>query len=153
MKLMEEIFFSFTFGGETLSLAAAKATLEKLQREPVVKTLWRIGKILKDGLAGLIEKHGLKDTIAVSGSDAWSFITISDTAPYSQWLLKTLFLQEMMERGILIIATHNLNYSHNEADIAKLLGAYDQVLGIMKDALVKKDLESRLKGKPLEQQK
>ena len=31
MKLMEEIFFSFTFGGETLSLAAAKATLTKLK--------------------------------------------------------------------------------------------------------------------------
>ena len=28
MKQMEEIFFSFTFGGEALSLAAAKATLE-----------------------------------------------------------------------------------------------------------------------------
>ena len=34
MCLMEEIFFSFTFGGETLSLAAAKATLLKLRREP-----------------------------------------------------------------------------------------------------------------------
>ena len=31
MQLMEEIFFSFTFGGETLSLAAALATMTKLQ--------------------------------------------------------------------------------------------------------------------------
>ena len=34
MQLMEEIFFSFTFGGETLSLAAANATMTKLQQEP-----------------------------------------------------------------------------------------------------------------------
>ena len=38
MKLMEEVFFSFTFGGETLSLAAALTTMTKLQQEPVVKT-------------------------------------------------------------------------------------------------------------------
>ncbi|MBP0533153.1 aminotransferase class III-fold pyridoxal phosphate-dependent enzyme, partial [Mycobacterium tuberculosis] len=35
MQLMEEIFFSFTFGGETLSLAAALATMRKLERDPV----------------------------------------------------------------------------------------------------------------------
>src|SRR3569832_543822 len=43
MKLMEEIFFSFTFGGETLSLAAALATMRKLEREPVVNVLCCVG--------------------------------------------------------------------------------------------------------------
>ena len=33
MKLMEDVFFSFTFGGETLSLAAALATMTKLQKK------------------------------------------------------------------------------------------------------------------------
>ena len=39
MKLMEEIFFSFTFGGEALSLAAAKATLTKLNSRPILETI------------------------------------------------------------------------------------------------------------------
>ena len=44
MQLMEEIFFSFTFGGEALSLAAAVATMAKLQREPVVETMRQNGQ-------------------------------------------------------------------------------------------------------------
>src|SRR4030067_1193023 len=40
MTLMEEVFFSFTFGGETLSLAASLATMSKLQKEPVLETIW-----------------------------------------------------------------------------------------------------------------
>ena len=43
MQLMEEIFFSFTFGGETLSLAASAATLDKLRRENVTDHLARLG--------------------------------------------------------------------------------------------------------------
>jgi glutamate-1-semialdehyde 2,1-aminomutase len=35
MKLFEEVFFSFTYGGETLSLAAIVATLKKLKELPV----------------------------------------------------------------------------------------------------------------------
>ena len=43
MKEMENIFFSGTFGGETLSLVAAQATLKKLIREDVSGYLWRYG--------------------------------------------------------------------------------------------------------------
>ena len=39
MQKMEDIFFSGTFGGETLSLAAAKAVLEKIKREKVFRTM------------------------------------------------------------------------------------------------------------------
>jgi glutamate-1-semialdehyde 2,1-aminomutase len=39
MAEMEEVFFSFTMGGEAVSLAAAKAVLDKLVREPVIATL------------------------------------------------------------------------------------------------------------------
>ena len=35
MQLMEEVFFSFTFGGETLSLAASRAVLAELEAQDV----------------------------------------------------------------------------------------------------------------------
>ena len=37
MRLMEDIFYSGTFGGETLSLAAAIATIDKIDREAVTR--------------------------------------------------------------------------------------------------------------------
>ncbi|MDE2396805.1 MAG: aminotransferase class III-fold pyridoxal phosphate-dependent enzyme, partial [Burkholderiales bacterium] len=78
MKQMEEIFFSFTFGGEALSLAAAKATLTKLQREPVAATLAERGRQAMDGARAVIERHGLGDLFSVSGHPTWSFLNIKD---------------------------------------------------------------------------
>ena len=73
MNMLEELFFSFTFGGETLSLAAALAALTKMQREPVIETLWTQGKKVKEGINTLIQKHKLENVLSISGKDCWSF--------------------------------------------------------------------------------
>ena len=150
MRLMEEIFFSFTFGGEALSLAAALATLNKLQREPVVKTLYSQGEKVIEGVKKRIEKAGIEDILAISGNPTWSFLTFKDQPNYTQWQIKTLFLQEMFEKGILILSTHNMSYAHSDADIAKLLLAYDDVFARIKEVCKDSSLEKYLRCKPLE---
>ena len=149
MKLMEEVFFSFTFGGETLSLAAALATMNKLQQEPVVKTLWGQGRKIKKGVNSLIIKHDLENVLSTTGKDCWSFLIIKNTDIYSQWELKTLFLQEVFARGVLTLGTHNMSYAHSDEDISKLLRVYDEVFGVIKDVVEKKSLDKRLQTKPL----
>lgn len=150
MQLMEEIFFSFTFGGETLSLAAALATMTKLQAEPVTATLASQGRKLLDGAAALIDKHGVSDVFLLSGHPSWSFLQIRDTAPYTMWQIKTLFLQEMFARGVLTLGSHNMCYAHSDADLAKLLGAYDEVFPLIRSAIDQRNLESALRCAPLE---
>jgi len=149
MKLMEEVFFSFTFGGETLSLAAALTTMTKLQQEPVVKTLWGQGRKIKKGVNSLIIKHDLENVLSTTGKDCWSFLIIKNTDIYSQWELKTLFLQEVFARGVLTLGTHNMSYAHSDEDISKLLRVYDEVFGVIKDVVEKKSLDKRLQTKPL----
>ena len=149
MKLMEEIFFSFTFGGETLSLAAAFATMTKLQIEPVIKTLWSQGQKVTEGVKSLIEKHGLQDVLSISGKDCWSFLMFKDTASRSQWELKTLFLQEVFSRGILTLGSHNMSYAHSDGDIERLLQTYNEVFALIKEVLVKGNLKAWLKTDPL----
>ena len=149
MKLMEEVFFSFTFGGETLSLAAALTTMTKLQQEPVVKTLWEQGRKIKKGVNTLIRKHNLENVLSITGKDCWSFLIFKDTDVYSQWELKTLFLQEVFARGVLTLGTHNMSYAHSDEDISKLLKVYDEVFGVIKDVVEKKSLDKRLQTKPL----
>lgn len=150
MALMEEIFFSFTFGGETLSLAAALATMKKLQKEPVIETLITNGTMLQKGLRERVVRHSVEDFCSVAGHPTWSFFVIADCAPYSLWQIKTLFLQEMLKRGILTFGTHNLNYAHSVDDINTILQAYDEVLPLMKAAVQERKLESMLQCKPLE---
>ncbi|MCS6944462.1 MAG: aminotransferase class III-fold pyridoxal phosphate-dependent enzyme, partial [Sutterellaceae bacterium] len=150
MKAMEEVFFSFTFGGELLSLAAAKATLAKLRREPVIETLKVRGARVMQGLQALIDRFQAGDFIAVAGDPTWSFVIIKDAEPYTSWQIKTLFLQEMFARGILTLGTHNLCYAHGESEIDRLLAGYEEVVPLLADAVRNRRLETELHCAPLE---
>lgn len=150
MRLMEEIFYSFTFGGETLSLAASLAVLEKIDREPVLATIHRQGEKVRDGLRELIAKHGLGDVCSVAGHPSWTFFVIKDTEAYGMWHLKTLYLQEMFARGILTVGTHNISYAHSDADVARLLDCYDEILIMLKTVVDNRNIEEFLRAKPLE---
>ena len=149
MRLMEEVFFSFTFGGETLSLAAAAATLKKLRNEPVIDTVRTLGQKLLAGLHALIGKHGAGRFLSLSGHPSWSFLLFRDSEPYTQWEIKTLFLQEMFQRGILAFGTHNMSYAHSDADVEQLLAVYDEVLPLLAGAVKHQTLEKLLRCKPL----
>ncbi len=150
MKLMEEVFFSFTFGGETLSLAAADATLDKLVREPVVSHLNEVGISLIKGLKELISDHELEFLFAVEGYPVWSFFIIKDTEWCTAWEIKTLFLQEMFKRGIYTIGTHNMSYAHNQGHVAALLKAYDEFFQLMKKVVLEKNIRNHIHGAILE---
>lgn len=125
MKKMEDIFFSGTFGGETLSLAAADAVLNKLQSEPVVKTLWSLGETLQNKLSQLIKNKELTQVFNVSGYPVWSFFNINDTSYATSYELKTLMLQEMFKNNILALGTHNMSYAHHENHIVELIQSYN----------------------------
>jgi glutamate-1-semialdehyde 2,1-aminomutase len=150
MRVVEDIFFSFTFGGETLSLAAALATINKLQREPVIQTMTAKGEAIISGVQAIIDRHNVGHIFSLSGHPTWSFVLIKDVAPYSQWQIKTLFLQEMFARGILTFGTHNLSYAHSEDDLSRLFTVYDEVFSLIAEVVDKQELESYLRCQPLE---
>jgi glutamate-1-semialdehyde 2,1-aminomutase len=150
MKQMEEVFFSFTAGGETLSLAAAKATLTKIQREPVIETLHERGQSVQDGCRALIDRHGISHFLDTSGHPAWNFLIFKDADNYSQWEIKSLWMQEIQARGILCLGTHNMSYAHSEEDVARLLSVYDEVFPILRDAVDNDAMAQHLRCKPIE---
>lgn len=150
MMLMEDIFFSGTFAGETLSLAATKATLNFMQEHNVTKHLKQMGERLQSGLANIIEQLDAHSWLSQSGHPAWSFLNIADKAPYSAIELKSLFLQEMAKRGILLGGGHNLNYAHKASDIDTLLVAYQEVLTLLADTIKQENFASMFHGELLE---
>ena len=56
MSSLEKTFFSFTYGGDCVGLAAAKACIPKLKRENVSGHLDTIGRLLKDGFNDLAKR-------------------------------------------------------------------------------------------------
>ncbi len=149
MKLMEDVFFSFTFGWELLSLAAAKAVLEKLRREPVIDRITAMGDAIIERLDALITGHQLNDLFAVKGHPTWSFLTIFDARGVTAFEVKTLLMQELHQRGILSVGTHNLNYAHSDADVDTLLAAYADILPMIGAAARRGDMLNHLRCDPL----
>lgn len=149
MDVVEQIFFSGTFGGETLSLAAARAVLTKLKNEPVVETLKVRGQKILDGVNQLISEMELTQVIAISGHPSWSFLQFKEAGGFSQLEIKTLFMQEVFKRGIYTLGTHNLSYAHSDADVEALLACYRDVFGLIKPAIASGTLKRCLECEPL----
>ena len=150
LRLMEDIFFSGTFAGETASLAAAKVVLTKVRDSDLVERFYSQGKKVLDGISSSIKHHSVEDMIEIGGHPSWTIVTIKDAGPYKSWEIKTLYLQEMFKRGVITIGSHNISYAHTNKDIMLLLDAYDEVLPILKSTVVERNLDSILDAEPLQ---
>ena len=149
MRLVEKIFFSGTFGGETLSIAAAIAVIKKYKKKNVIKKLVTQGNKIIKGTEKLIIKHKLTKILNVTGHPSWSFINFLSHGKISPFTIRTLFIQEIFSRGIYTLGSHNLSYSHTNEDIKKLLTCYDEVFPIIHSALTKGNILKKLKCKPI----
>jgi glutamate-1-semialdehyde 2,1-aminomutase len=142
---MTEIFFSTTFGGEALALAAAAAVLQKLRTHDVTGALLQKGLQLRAGTAAAIAAAGLGEVVKLGGHPSWTFLQFAAAGPYDAFALKTLFLQECFLRGVLTLGTHNVCFALGDAEIAQVLAAYGEVMPILRAAIDRQDLPARLR--------
>jgi glutamate-1-semialdehyde 2,1-aminomutase len=150
MEEMENIFFSSTFGGELLSLAAAKVVLDSNLKNRITPVLEQLGSKLQIGVDEIIEKYGLKNVLSTSGHPSWIFLNWKSDIQASASELRTYFIQEMFRRGILLLNTHNVNTALSNRDLNKILDSYDEVLRLISQHLLNGSLREALEVKPLE---
>jgi glutamate-1-semialdehyde 2,1-aminomutase len=143
-KLDNEVYYSVTFGGENLSLAAAVATVTKMRTEPVVETLWSRGAQLVAGLRRLIGRHQVADVLQLRGAPVWSHLIFLDGAGVTGPEVRALLIQEMLLRGVMVTRSHTINYALTEEQVDQTLQAYDESLAIVAEAVTAKDVRSRL---------
>lgn len=148
MRLCDsEVFFFTTFGGEALSLAAAKATMTELRDKRVPDALAARGRILKDGFNLLAKEFGM-DFAVCKGFECRTMVTF-DSKAGNPLEMKSLVQQELIKRGILWGGFHNMSYSHSEEDIDFTLRAYREVLPLLKKAVEEGDIRKYLHGEPV----
>lgn len=150
MELFDEIFFSFTFGGETLSLAAARATINEMEERNVIGHLWDQGQKLKDGYNVLAKEFEVDHLTECIGLPPRTVITFKDENGAESLVLKSLFQQECLKRGILFSGGQNICYSHTDADIEQTLRVYRSAMEILADAVRSGDARKRLEGEPVQ---
>jgi glutamate-1-semialdehyde 2,1-aminomutase len=127
MKLMDDIFFSGTFGGETLSLAAALATISKLEKINAPKIFESTGNTLSSSIQAMITEFELDDIVSLSGEDWWPRMIVGKYGKNSQVEMTSLMRQEFIENGIFMGGTINLSIAHSdESVIAETLDGVHQ---------------------------
>ena len=127
MNLMDRIFFSGTFGGELLSLAAAKVVLKKIRDENVTQALASIGERLNIAVNKVLHDLNFQG-LTLSGHPSWQFLVWDEKNFKDLSKAKTLFMQEMFFEGVLILGSHNLTLAHNENAINTVASAYQKTL-------------------------
>ncbi|MWG35003.1 aminotransferase class III-fold pyridoxal phosphate-dependent enzyme [Halomarina oriensis] len=145
----EGFFFSSTYAGDAVSLAAANATLSVLREVPVVEHLHEQGEALRDGYTERAAAHGLGKVTTARGYAPRSAVSFESAGGASARHCKSLFLQECLDRGVLFAGTHLPNYSHTDADVARTLTVYDEALGVLAAAIEDGAVTDRLRGEPV----
>ena len=145
MDVFAEVFFSFTFGGDMLGIAAAGAVLAVLERDPVLEDVAKVGTALMNGTADLVRSHGITDCIRMSGYPARHFLNVSGDGAEGL-LLKSVFQQEAIAGGVLAAGWHAPSWAHTLDDVKETLGVYDKVFARLAQWLKQGDLRSHLRG-------
>lgn len=149
MDEMENVFFSGTFGGELLSLAAANEVIDRYRTSNVVDRLSNIGKSLESDIKLTVFENDLSDVLHLSGHPSWSFLNWSPSNGYTAAEIKTYFSQLMYEHGILILSTNNITLSHNSKILNQTKEIYGKVMWEIKNAITNGNLKEKLKVEPL----
>ena len=149
MQRMEDIFFSGTFSGETISLAAAAATIDKLENQNIPTRLANRGGVLTTALNKLFSKHGFSDIIQIKGNN-WRPQMELTAPPIDPLLLSSIFRQELIANGVLLSTSINLCIAHDDDVVTReTLAAVDRALSTLRRAIDSPDPNKALRGKPL----
>lgn len=141
MQAAQDTFISSTYWTDRTGPAAALATLKKMKKLNVPKRIAAAAAQMRTGWARAAEKHGLK--IKIGGTVPYNLFSFSyDDAQ----ALKTLFTQEMLERGFLAGTEFNPSCAHTSPLIKKYLRAVDGAFSEIKKAIDTGTIYKRLKG-------
>jgi glutamate-1-semialdehyde 2,1-aminomutase len=149
MDEMENIFFSGTFGGELLSLAAANEVLNRYAKENIPEKLFYAGEDVMNRVSLIVEELKLSSVLTFSGHPSWSFITWQGAAGIPADILKTYFAQLMYAHGLLILGTHNISLAHTRNIRNNTVNIYRKVLSEISDSLKAGNILEKLKAEPL----
>ncbi len=138
---------STTHGAEGHALAAAMAVHEVYRTEDVIGTLHRQGERLRAGVDGVTAEMGLEDYFGVSGRDCNLVYVTRDGRGERSQEFRTLFMQEMIKRGILG-PSFVVSYSHSDDDIDRTVDAVAESLKIYARAL-EDGVDRYLEGRPV----
>ena len=132
-----DVFFGGTFNGHPGSVAASLATISELEGGKVHEHIFRLGKMMRDGLRKITGNLGMNAYTAGFGSVFLTYFMNGPVIRYRDLLSNDthMFLsyrKSLLKHGIHMLAKdlkrNHISYSHTENDIQCTLEASEKVL-------------------------
>ena len=142
MQAAQISFISSTYWTERIGPTAALATIRKFIKVNLPEHLERVGTHFQNGWKAAGARHNVN--AAVEGWPQLMHLGF-DYGEQSQ-AVKTLYTQEMLDRGFLAGGAMYPTLAVTEAIIDECMQAVDEVFPVLADAVAKGDVVDRLRG-------
>ncbi len=128
-EVASHIFFTGTYYFSRAPMVASIATINELKTIDGINYMFKIGKMLQDGLKQLAESHNLE--VSVSGPPTIPFMRFLND---DSFIKNQTFCAECSKRGVFLHPHHNwfISCAHTEKDIQKTLDVANEAFKIVK---------------------
>jgi glutamate-1-semialdehyde aminotransferase len=120
METLNSFRMTTTYAGETLSIAAAIATLKIMKREKVHAHINAMGQRLMEGFNALAKDLGIEAYAA--GLPPAPFLKFNTKDQSYNERLEYLWFRELFKEGVFVVLRWFICYSHKPPDIDEALG-------------------------------
>ena len=139
---------STTHGAETTGLAAYLAVADEYRQRDVVGIMESQGRILADGINQAAADLGLSAQIAVIGRPSCMVFATKDAAGNPSQAFRTLFIQELLDRGVLAQSLV-ISAAHSVEDLSLTIDAFQGAMQVYRRAVEAGTTDGLLRGRPV----
>ena len=124
MESFKDIWGFTTFGGDTLPMVAALATINSIENDNVINYIWDYGQTLKKSIKEILKKFSINDRLKLIGYDCRFMFE-----PNSFFNDNKLKIYEMLvSKGVLWNNMFVPSYSHKKKHMNKTIEAFNFAL-------------------------
>ena len=134
---------SGTFGGECLSIAASIATINKIDKFNIIENIWQQGNIIIQSLNKIIIENKIEYFVEVNGLAPWFALNFKDYSEYSQFEIRTRFIELMISFGIFTNGTFAPTYATRKK-LDKIILGCEKTLKIINSEIQNSSLKENL---------
>lgn len=125
---------STTHGGEAHALAAAIEVIRTYRTQDVIGTLYQQGARLRAGIEQAAEALGIGEFFHLAGRNCNLIYVTKDRGGQRSQAMRTLLLQELIDRGVMAPSLV-VSFSHDNAAIDATIQAFSEALVVYSEAL------------------
>lgn len=139
-------FISSSYWTDGVGTAASLACIGRMEREGVQQHVWSLGEKLQAGLREAAARHPALQ-LKIGSMPCAPSLAFGVSAPAA----KAMMIREMLKHGFLMSSQLYVMWPHTEAQVASMLSALDESLGVVSKLVVEGRLEAEAQVKTPQQ--